>query len=229
MLRWDGLTVLSLFDGISCGMVALQRAGIPVKRYYASEIDKYAEAVSRKHYPYIIRLGDVQNWRSWEIAQPDLVIGGSPCQNLSLAGDGTGLEGEKSKLFMVFANVISHYRPKFFFFKNVANMKNADAEQISRILGVQPLRICSSLVSAQQRRRYYWSNIPGLTQPEKRNIFLQDILESGYAPRSTARCLTATYGRGVTFERSIKYRQRTQILEPVDKNHGGGEGLSYKG
>lgn len=170
-----GLTVLSLFDGISCGYLALQRAGIPIKRYYASEIDKYAEAVSRKHYPDIIRLGDVQNWRSWKIDQPDLIIGGSPCQNLSIAGDRTGLKGEKSSLFFEFVNVLVHYHPKYFLFENVGSMTQANREYISTLLGVEPSKINSSILSAQSRNRLYWTNIP-YDPIENKNIYLKDII-----------------------------------------------------
>jgi len=169
------MNVLSLFDGISCGMVALDRAGIKVDNYYASEIDKYAIQVSKNNYPSIIRLGDVTKWREWDIEHPDLVIGGSPCQGFSFAGKQFNFDDSRSKLFFEFANILKYYNPKYFLLENV-KMKKEYQDIISGFLGVHSIEINSSLVSAQNRKRLYWTNIPGVTQPKDKGIMLKDIV-----------------------------------------------------
>ena len=174
------MKVLSLFDGISCGMVALERAGIPVDAYYASEIDKNAIAISQKNYPDIIRLGDVTKWREWDIpwAEIDLLIGGSPCQDLSIANQkGKGLNGERSGLFWEYFRALNTIKPKWFLLENVASMKAQDKNKITELLGVEPIMINSALVSGQQRKRFYWTNIPNVCQPADKNIYLKDILQ----------------------------------------------------
>lgn len=173
------MNVLSLFDGISCGRVALERAGIEINRYYASEIDKYAIQITQKNYPDIIQLGDVNEWRYWNIDWDsiDLLIGGSPCQDLSIAKkDRKGLDGERSGLFWRYVEILERAKPKYFLLENVASMPKADKEKITEILGVEPIMINSALVSAQQRKRLYWTNIPNITQPEDKGIVLRDIL-----------------------------------------------------
>ena len=117
------MNVLSLFDGISCGMLALQRAGIKINQYYASEIDKYAIQISKKNFPEIIQLGDINNWENWKLPKIDLIMGGSPCTNLSNAGDRTGLEGSESSLFYKFVDIIKFYNPKYFLLENVKMKK----------------------------------------------------------------------------------------------------------
>jgi len=174
------IKVLSLFDGISCGMVALERAGIKVDKYYASEIDKNAMKIAQKNYPNTIQLGDVAKLtqeKLKELGTVDLLIGGSPCQNLSIAGDGTGLMGEKSKLFWEYVRVLKMVKPRYFLFENVASMKKSDKETITAVLGVDCICINSSLLSAQNRKRLYWTNIPGIVQPEDKGIMLNEILE----------------------------------------------------
>jgi len=174
------MIVLSLFDGISTGYIALERAGIKVDKYYASEIEKDAIKISKANYPNIIQLGDVTKWKEWNIETPDIIIGGSPCQNLSFAGDGTGLKGKKSKLFFDFVDILNHYNPDYFMLENTM-MKKENEEIITKYMGVNPIKIDSALVSAQSRKRNYWTNIPGITQPEDRGIFLKDIVfEDGY-------------------------------------------------
>lgn len=172
------ITVLSLFDGISCGQVALQRANIPVAKYYASEIDKYAINVTQKNWPDTIQLGDVKNVWARNLPKIDLLIGGSPCQDLSITKSQTreGLKGGKSILFWHYVRLLKTCKPKWFLLENVESMKKEDREKISRVLGVDPVMIDSALVSAQERKRLYWTNIP-VTEPEDKGLVLKDIME----------------------------------------------------
>ena len=173
------MKVLSLFDGISCARVALERAGIPVEAYYASEIDKYAIQVSQKNYPEIQHVGSVVGLGllNYPLGGIDLLIGGSPCQDLSIANKNRkGLAGEKSGLFYEYLRILREVKPKYFILENVASMSQESRDTISKELGVEPIMINATLVSAQQRKRYFWTNIPNVTLPEDRNIFLKDIL-----------------------------------------------------
>lgn len=188
------LTVLSLFDGISCGRVALQRANIPVAKYYASEIDKYAMQVTQKNWPDTIQLGDVKNVWARNLPKIDLLIGGSPCQDLSIAKAGRkGLEGERSGLFWHYVRLLRTCKPKYFLLENVASMSKDNKQKITEVLGVDPIMINSALVSAQQRKRLYWTNIPGTTQPADKGIMLKDILYSGISTEDKAHSLDANY------------------------------------
>lgn len=171
------MNVLSLFDGISCGQIALERAGIKVDKYYSSEIDKYAIQITQKNFPDTIQLGDIKKWKSWNIEQPDIIMGGSPCQGFSLAGKQLNFEDPRSKLFFEFVNILNYYKPKYFLLENV-KMKKEFQNIISNYLRVEPIEINSSLVSAQNRKRLYWTNIPNITQPNKKQIKLSDILEN---------------------------------------------------
>lgn len=187
------MVVLSCFDGMSCGQIAFERAGIPIKKYYASEIDRYAIKVTQSNYPDTIQLGSITEWQSWNIEKPDIIIGGSPCQGFSFAGKGLNFEDERSKLFFTFVDILKHFKPKYFLLENVI-MKKEHNDVISSILGeiypecveqtelfrtgrLEPIEINSSLVSAQNRRRLYWTNIPGIKQPEDKGILLKDIIE----------------------------------------------------
>ena len=169
--------VLGLFDGISCGQLALERAGVTYENYYASEIDKYAMAVTQRHYPDTIQLGDINKWEDWNLPSIDLLIGGSPCQGFSFAGKQLNFEDPRSKLFFEYVKVLKHHKPKYFLLENV-RMKKEFQDIISEYLGVQPIAINSNLVSAQNRYRLYWTNIPNITQPEDKGILLKDILEN---------------------------------------------------
>jgi site-specific DNA-cytosine methylase len=169
------LTVLSLFDGISCGQIALARAGISVKQYFASEIDKHAIKVTQSRHPDTIQLGDILELDVSKLPEIDLLIGGSPCQSFSVAGDGTGFDG-KSKLFWEFVRILKELKPKYFLLENV-KMKSSWRDIITETVGVEPIEINSALVSGQHRRRYYWTNIPGNTQPKDQEISLSDVLE----------------------------------------------------
>jgi DNA (cytosine-5)-methyltransferase 3A len=183
--NWDAIftkkeiNVLSLFDGMSCGRVALERAGVKVGKYFASEIDKYAIKVAQKNYPDTIQLGDVcdiQYPETFDGHKIDLIIGGSPCQGFSRAGLGLNFDDPRSKLFFEFARLIKECKPKYFLLENV-RMKQEHQDVITEILGVEPIAINSNLVSAQNRHRIYWTNIPNDGQPADRGIMLKDILE----------------------------------------------------
>ena len=175
------MNVLSLFDGISAGRVALERAGIKVDNYYASEVDKYAIQISQKNYPDIKQMGDVTKWREWDIdwSSIDLIIGGSPCQGFSFAGKQLNFEDPRSKLFFDYVDIchrVADDNSKVKFFLENVRMKKEYQDVISRYMGVQPIMINSSLVSAQNRVRFYWTNIPNVTQPEDKGIILKDII-----------------------------------------------------
>jgi len=168
------LKVVSLFDGISCGRVALERQGFNVD-YYASEIDKYAIEISDKH-GYSVRLGDVRNVGF--IPKVDLLIGGSPCQDLSISKKNRkGLEGERSGLFWEYVRILKLLNPRYFILENVASMPKADRDIITREMGVEPIMIDASLVSAQSRKRLFWTNISVVGLPTDRGIRVKDILE----------------------------------------------------
>jgi len=169
------MKILSLFDGISCGRVALERAGIKVDKYYASEIDKRPIEISIKNYPDIIQLGDVTKITKEMVGEIDLIMGGSPCQSFSNAGNRKGFDG-KSGLFWEFVRLVNELKPKYFLLENV-KMKQEWQDVISDALGVKPIEINSSLVSGQNRKRLFWTNIPNIKQPEDKGILLTDILE----------------------------------------------------
>jgi len=175
------MKVLSLFDGISGGQLALVRAGIEVDTYYASEIDKYAISVTQFNFPETIQLGDITKWQEWDIpfGEIDLVIGGSPCTQLSRAGNGRGLEGSDSRLFYDFVDILEHVKelnPNVYFLLENVKMKQEWQDEMTKIMGVEPILIDSALLSAQRRERLYWTNIPNVTQPEDRGIELADVL-----------------------------------------------------
>ena len=149
----EGLNVLSLFDGMSCGMLALERAGIEVDNYYASEIDKHAIKVSKVNYPNIIQLGDVTSVDVSTLPKIDLLIGGSPGQSISTLGDGSGLEGT-SGLFYQYLRLKQELNPKYLLLENVVGNKEA-IKTISKLMQVAPILINSNLLSAQNRARYY--------------------------------------------------------------------------
>ena len=172
------MNILSLFDGISCARVALERSGMKVDKYYSSEVDKYAIDISKKNWPDIIQMGDVK-WLTGSLLTPiDLLIGGSPCQDLSIAKQNRkGLSGERSGLFWEYVRILKEVNPRWFVLENVASMSKESKQIITEALGVQPIMINASLVSAQNRKRLFWTNIPNVTLPEDRGILLKDILE----------------------------------------------------
>ena len=172
-----GLNVLSLFDGMSCGRLALERAGIKVNNYFASEIDKYAIQVAKHNYPNTQHIGDVTKVKASELPKIYLLIGGSPCQSFSNAGNGTGFDG-KSGLFYEYVRLLKECKPKYFLLENV-KMKKQWQDIISKELGVEPIKINSNLVSAQNRERLYWTNIP-VSELQDKSIFIEDILDSEF-------------------------------------------------
>lgn len=205
-----GIVVLSLFDGMSCGRIALERAGIKVEKYYASEIDKYAITVTQANYPNTIQLGSITEWQKWEIEKPDIIIGGSPCQGFSFAGKGLNFNDERSKLFFTFVDILKHYKPKYFLLENV-RMKKEYQKVISNCLGVEPIEINSALVSAQNRRRLYWTNIQGITQPEDKGIVLRDIIEDATTEKEKSYCIDANYHKGSSPENYIDKSRRQMV------------------
>ena len=173
----EKINVLSLFDGISCGHIALDKAGIPINKYYASEIDKYAIKVTNKNYPETINLGDVTTVSGELFTEKiDLLIGGSPCQGFSQAGKMKNFDDPRSKLFWEYVRILQEIKPKYFLLENVV-MKQEWQDIISEALGVKPIMIDSSLTSAATRKRLYWTNIPGVCQPEDLGITFGDIRE----------------------------------------------------
>lgn len=205
---------------MSCGRIALERAGIKVDKYFAAEIDKYAIQIAKKNYPDTIHLGDVQEImypESFDGHKIDLVIGGSPCQGFSFAGKRLNFDDPRSALFFEFVRLLKETKPKYFLLENV-RMKQEYQDVISEHLGVKPIMINSALMSAQNRVRLYWTNIPGIEQPEDKGIFLKDILqdlpfeeppqyllnkfgkktrgELVKTPNDKARCLNATMYKG---------------------------------
>jgi DNA-cytosine methyltransferase len=204
------MNVLSLFDGMSCGRIALDQLGIKVDNYYACEIDKYAMQVSQANYPEIIQLGDVCDVKSEDLPKIDLILAGSPCQGFSFAGKQLAFDDPRSALFFEFIRLLKECKPKYFLLENVRMKKEylqVISEQVSGCypeipFGIEPTMICSSLVSAQSRKRYYWTNIPNITQPKQKGIVLRDILETRVNQDrlsdmtnqdNKAYCLTTTY------------------------------------
>jgi DNA (cytosine-5)-methyltransferase 3A len=170
------MNVLSLFDGMSCGQIALNRVGIGYDKYYASEIDADAIKVTQKNYPNTIQLGDVTKLDSKDLPRIDLLMAGSPCQSFSSAGDGTGFKG-KSGLFWEFVRILRDVNPMYFLLENVM-MKKEWIDVITNELGVEPIVINSSLVSAAHRKRVYWTNIDSVKAPLDKGIFIEDIVEN---------------------------------------------------
>ena len=172
------INVLSLFDGKSCGQIALDKLGIEVDNYFASEIDKYAIQVTKHNYPNTKHIGDVTKVKGADLPKIDLLIGGSPCQGFSFAGKQLNFDDPRSKLFFEFVRLLEETKPKYFLLENV-KMKKEYEQVITDLLGVEPILINSALVSAQNRKRLYWTNIPNITHPKDKGLFLKDIIEKG--------------------------------------------------
>jgi len=214
------MRVLSLFDGISCARHALTRAGIAVETYYASEVDAKAIQIAMKNYPDTIQLGDVRHLSDLP-SSIDLLIGGSPCQDLSIAKQNRqGLEGTRSSLFWEYARIFHAQKPRWFIFENVASMPKADKAVITETLGVEPVLFDASLVSAQSRKRLFWTNIP-FSLPDDRGILLKDILQpdaevdESMTVNGKSFCLTASYHKvgcsSAEYEHNKKKSQRTMV------------------
>jgi site-specific DNA-cytosine methylase len=201
------MNVVSLFNGMNTGRQALENVGIKVNKYYSSEIKPYAIELTQHHFPDTIQVGDVTKWNDWDIdwKSIDLILSGSPCQDLSAAGKRAGINGSKSSLFFVFVEILEHIKklnPKILFLQeNVGSASKLDVGIMSRALGVYPVRINSKLVTAQLRDRYYWSNIKtketmfdivtDIPQPKDLGIMFKDIITSGKVKRKKSKCLLA--------------------------------------
>lgn len=217
-MQQNRITVLSLFDGMSCGQIALNRAGIKYDKYFASEIKPHAIKVTQHNYPNTIQLGDVRSIKAEDLPKIDLLIGGSPCQDFSLANkERKGLEGEKSGLFFEYLRLLKALKPKYFLLENVA-MTDTNMELISQYVGTYPVNINSELVSAQMRNRFYWTNIGPesfdlfgfryckIPQPKDRKIKLQSILESGFVDMEKSRCILESESRPLKQQHKMAHR-----------------------
>jgi DNA-cytosine methyltransferase len=220
------MIVLSLFNGMNTGRQALENVGIKVDKYYSSEIKPYAIELTQYHFPDTIQLGDVTKWKEWDIdwSSIDLVLSGSPCQDLSAAGKRAGINGKKSSLFFVFVEILNHIKelnPKVLFLQeNVGSARKEDIGIMSRALGVYPVRINSSLVTAQLRDRYYWSNIrtkqdgmfgdiiTDIPQPKDKGIMFKDIILSVFVDRDKTGCLMESISRVQHTDKGIKSREK---------------------
>jgi DNA-cytosine methyltransferase len=215
------MNVLSLFDGMSCGRIALDQLGIPVDKYYASEIDKYAIQVAQANYPDTIHVGDICNLDPEDYKDIDLILAGSPCQGFSFAGKQLAFDDPRSALFFEFIRLLKEIKPKYFLLENVRMKKEflqVISEQVSECypeipFGIEPVFINSSLVSAQSRQRYYWTNIPGIKQPEDKGIVLRDILEDNFdSDRDKSYCIDANYSKTGAKPHHYKDKYRRQLV-----------------
>ena len=223
------INVLSLFDGICSGRVALQRAGIPVNKYYASEIDKYAIMITQNNFPDTVQLGDVTKWEDWDIdwSSIDLLIGGNPCVSWSVAGKQLGTEDPRGQLLFDYVNILHHiqkYNPNVKFLVENVKMKQEFQDIFSDMLGVQPVEINSALLSAQNRKRLYWTNWE-FGQPEDKHIMLKDIVhEYSKVDRDKSLCLDANYYKGGNLKqyyekhrRQLAFEWLNEYIVPFDK------------
>lgn len=199
-------------------MIALHKAGIQVEKYYSSEVDKYAIQVSEKNCNGVVRLGDIRSITKDTIISHqglphiDLIVGGSPCQDLSIAKKNRkGLDGERSGLFWEYLRLVREIKPTYFLLENVASMPKGDRDIITRELGVEPIMINAALVSAQNRKRLFWTNIPNISQPEDRGIKLADILVDGSSERDKSYCIDANYYKGTNWKTYISKGKRQLV------------------
>jgi site-specific DNA-cytosine methylase len=218
------MNVLSLFDGMSCGRIALERAGIKVDKYFASEIDKYAIQVAKANYPDTIHLGDVQGIQAASLGSIDLLIGGSPCQGFSFAGKRLNFDDPRSQLFFEYVRLLKELKPTYFLLENVRMTKECEAV-ITDILGVEPVAINSNLVSAQNRYRLYWTNIP-FDVPDDKGIILKDIIEDGVVDRDKSHCIDANYFKGGNLKSYFEKHRRQLVFSKDGLCHVGDADLS---
>jgi len=222
------MNVLSLFNGMNTGRQALENVGIKVNKYYSSEIKPYAIELTQHHFPDTIQVGDVTKWREWDIdwKSIDLVLSGSPCQDLSAAGKRAGINGKKSSLFFTFIEILEHIKSLnskvLFFQENVGSANKLDIGIMSIALGVYPVRINSELVVAASRDRYYWSNIrtkedgmfgdliTDIPQPKDKGKLFQDVLTSGYTDRKKARAILESEERQLVNKDKL-YKRYTEL------------------
>ena len=221
------MNVLSLFDGMSCGRIALDKAGIKVDKYYASEIDKYAIQVAKANYPDTIHLGDVRDISAASLGSIDLLIGGSPCQGFSFAGKRLNFDDPRSQLFFEYVRLLKELKPTYFLLENVRMTKECEAV-ITDILGVEPVAINSNLVSAQNRYRLYWTNIP-FDVPADKGIMLKDILEDGIVDRDKSHRIDANYFKGGNLKSYFEKHRRQLVFSKDGLCHVGDADLSGNG
>jgi len=213
------VNVLSLFDGMSCGRLALEKAGVHVTNYYASEIDKYAMKVAKANYPDTIHIGDVTRVEGRDLPKIDLLLGGSPCQGFSFSGKRLDFEDPRSKLFFEYVRLLWATKPRWFLLENV-RMTQECQDVISEHLGVKPRPINSNLVSAQNRYRLYWTNIP-FDDIEDKGVVLKDILEDGVTDRDKAHCLDANYFKGGNLKQYFEKHRRQLVFSKEGLCHVG--------
>ena len=209
--------MLSLFDGISCCQIALNKANIPYNKYYSSEIDTHAIKVTQHNYPDTIQLYDITKWKTWDIdwKSIDLIVAGSPCQGFSYAGKQLNFGDPRSKLFFIFVDILNHLKsinPNIKFLLENVKMKQEYQDVISENIGVNPITINSRLVSAQNRVRLYWCNWR-VNQPEDKNLYLKDILEYGFVDRDKSFCLDANYWKGGNLKSYFEKHRRQLIFD----------------
>lgn len=210
------MKVLSLFDGISCGMLALLRANIPVECYDAFEIDKYAVTVSKRNFPEIVHHGNVYDGDFTQFKGYDLLLGGSPCTYWSIAKKDREVDcnGEGFRLFKEYVRALEESGCKYFLYENNYSVHQNIKDEISKELGVKPIMINSALVSAQNRKRCYWTNIPFSSFPADKGILLKDVLESGLPWQDKSYCMTSSYNGAVLYN-TLERKQRTMVAVPV--------------
>ncbi len=227
------MNVLSLFDGMSCTQIALKNLGIKVDNYYASEIDKYAIEVARKNFPETIHLGDIKDITGSDfIRDIDLIVAGSPCQGFSFAGKQLAFDDPRSALFFEFVRLLKEVKPKYFLLENVRMKKehlDVISQQVSEIypecnngslFGIEPILINSAKLSAQNRNRFYWTNIPNVEQPEDLGIVLKDIIEDSFvSDRDKSYCIDASYYKGGNLKTYFK-KSRRQLVFNTPKQVG---------
>ena len=222
------MNVLSLFDGISAGRVALERAGIDIGRYYATEIDKYAIQIAQKNYPDTVQLGNVFDVDFKSLGHIDLVIGGFPCTTFSIARKDReiSIEGDGGKLFLECVRALNETGAKYFMFENNHSIHKDVKDAVTELTGVDFIMINSALVSAQQRKRCYWTNIPNVSQPGDRGVKLKDVIDGGITERDKAFCIDASYWKGGNINSHLVKHRRTQTSQPVRVGHigKGGQG-----
>jgi len=210
------MNILSLFDGMSCGQIALEKLGIPVNKYFAAEIDKYAIQVAKSNYPEMVHLGDVKEIDPSKLPKIDLLIGGSPCQGFSFAGKQLNFDDPRSQLFFEYVRLLEALKPKYFLLENV-KMKKESEQVITEILGVEPIEINSSLVSAQNRKRLYWTNIPVDGLPDDKGTVLSDVLEEGATDRDKSYCIDANYWKGGNLKSYFEKHRRQLVFHTEPK------------
>lgn len=221
------MNVLSLFDGISCGQVALNRIGIKYNNYYACEIDKFAKMVTQENFPNTFQLGDINNWKNWgfDFGSIDLIFAGFPCQAWSVAGKQKGENDPRGALVHTLIDIWKEVRKKNpnvkFLFENV-RMKKEFLDYINDLFGVEPIKINSALVSAQNRERFYWTNIENVNQPEDKGTQLKEVLEHGKTDRLKSYYLDANYFKGTNLAQYLKKCRRQVVFNYSSSGRGNG-------